>query len=159
MGAVKTFFRNSDLLDGLALRQLSHVNGNWELTWDESSEQYEPDDDSFAAKVNELVDELETLPPPRKYHDNEDRLAEQVQERLGWKVRKVGGRWVGADYPMMLEQGSFTDFNQRELMLAVAGRIHAAMIRGQMHFDEMDDAHRKMLADVLAIVLYHRADA
>jgi len=156
---MKNFFRNSELLDALALRQLSHINGNWELTWDESSDQYEPEEDSFAAKVNELIDALASLTPPLKYHDNEDRLAEQVQGRLGWNLQKIGTRWVGEDYPIVLEQGSFNDVDQRELMLAAAGRIKAAMIRGQMHFDEMERSHQRILADVLAIVLYHRADA
>ena len=158
MGTIKNFFSKSNFLDRLALWQLSHINANWELTWDESSEQYFSENGSFAAKLNELVEELEILSPPSKYHDNEDRLAEQVRLHMGWNVHKKGGRWVGADYPMMLEQGSFTDLNQRELMLAVAGRIKAATNRGQMHFDEMETGHQKMLADVLAIVLYHRAD-
>lgn len=159
MANVKDFFRNSELLDALTLRQLSHINGNWELTWDESLEQYEPEDDSFAAKVNDLIEELGSLQPPLKYHDNEDRLAEQVQGRLGWNLKKVGRRWVCEDYPVVLQQGSFNDVDQRELMLAAAGRIKAAMTRGQMHFDEMERSHQRMLADVLAIVLYHRADA
>lgn len=159
MGAVKDFFRNSVLLDELALRQLSHVNGNWELTWDESMEQYEPEDDSYAIKVNELIKQLGSVVPPLKYHDNEDRLAEHMKGRHGWNVRKEGSRWVGADYPLVLEQGSFKDVGQRDLMLAAAGRIKAAMKRGQMHFDEMEECHQRMLADVLAIVLYHRTDA
>lgn len=159
MGSIRDFFRNSELLDALALRQLAHINGNWELTWDESLERYEPEEDSFAAKVNKLVEELEALEPPLKYHDNEDRLAEQVRNRLGWNIRKIGRRWICEDYPVVLEQGSFNDVNQRELMLAAAGRIRAAMRLGQMHFDDMEESHRRMLADVIAIILYHRASA
>lgn len=60
---MKDFFRQSDLLDALALRQLSHINGNWELTWDEESGQYEPEEESFAEKVNELIVGLESVNP------------------------------------------------------------------------------------------------
>jgi len=155
----KDFFRNSDLLDALALRQLSHINGNWELTWDETNGEYMPEDDSFAAKVNLLIDQLGGVNPPAKYHDNEDRLAEHVKAKLNWNIRKVGNRWVGGDYPVILEQGAFNDIDQEDLLLAAAGRIKAAVEKGQEHFDEMEHSHRKMLADVLAIILYHRADA
>jgi hypothetical protein len=157
VGNVKNFFRKSELLDALTLRQLSHINCNWELTWDDSLEQYEPEGDSFATKVNNLTDELDSLEPPMKYHDNEDRLAEEAQGRLGWNLKKIGNRWVGEDYPVVLQQGSFNDIDQRELMLAAVGRIKAAIMRGQMHFDEMEPSHQRMLADLLAVVLYHRA--
>lgn len=159
MSSLKDFFSHSEFLDALALRQLSHINGNWELTWDECNEQYEPEEDSFANKVNELVEELSEIDPPLRYHDNEDRLAEHVVGRLGWNIRKVGGRWIGEDYPLILEQGSFGAAAQQELLLAASGRIKAAIVRGQLHFDDMEASHRKMLADVLAIVLYRRAEA
>ena len=121
-------------------------------------ERYEPEEDSFAQKVNELVDELSDIEPPAKYHDNEDRLAEHVVARLGWSIRKVRSRWVGENYPLILEQGSFGAEAQRELLQAAAGRIKAAISRGQRHFDNMEESHRKMLADVLAIILYQRAE-
>jgi hypothetical protein len=155
---LRDFFRHSDLLGALALRQLSHIKGNWELSWDHHLERYEPEEDSFAEKVNDLIDELSGVEPPRRYHDNEDRLAEHVINRLGWNIRKVGTRWVGQDYPCILQQGSFEVTAQKELLMAAAGRIKVAMDRGQRHFDEMEESHRKILADVLAIVLYHRAE-
>jgi len=104
-----------------------------------------------------LIEELSSLEPPLRYHDNEDRLAERTNHLLGWDIKKVGKRWICEDYPVVLQQGSFNGTNQRDLMLAVAGRVMAAMKYGQMHFDEMERTHQKMLADVLAIVLYHRA--
>ncbi len=79
--------------------------------------------------------------------------------KVGWKIQKVGNRWEGEDYPFILEQGGFDDIDQEELLHAAAGRIKAAIARGQLHFDEMEWFHRKMLADVLAMILYHRADA
>lgn len=159
MQIVRKFFRDSELLDALVLRQLAHIKSNWELTWDGQLNRYETEENSFAEKINALIDELDITDPPLRYHDNEDRLAEEVQRRLGWKIRKIGNRWVGANYPAVLEQGAGSDVDQRELMLAAAGRIRAAVDRSQMHFDEMEESHRRMLADVLAIVLYWRADA
>ena len=41
-------------------------------------------------------------------------------------------------------------------MLAAAGRIRAAVIRGQTHFDQMEESHRRMLAALLLVILYHR---
>lgn len=159
MSKLIEFFRHSELLDALSLRQLSHMKHNWELTWDDEREQYEPEEDSFAQKVNDLIVELSDIKPPRRYHDHEDRLAQHVIDRLGWDIRKVGARWVGQDYPSILEQGAFGVEAQKELLLAAAGRIKAAIRLGQRHFDDMEESHRKMLADVLAVILYHRADA
>jgi hypothetical protein len=39
---------------------------------------------------------------------------------------------------------------------AAAGRIHAAIDRGQLHFDDMEWSHQVILAGVLAAILYHR---
>lgn len=63
---------------------------------------------------------------------------------------------MGHDYASILEQGAFDDVDERNLLLAVSGRVKAALDRGQMHFDDMEESHRKMLADVLAIILFHR---
>ncbi len=150
------FFANSDYFDYLVTRPLSHVYPLWELIWDSDSGCYQPDEDGLAQKVNEIIREVEQLSPPARYHDSEDRLAEFVIERLGWPVRKVGNRWVGGDYSVILQQGGFSDADQRELMLAAAGRIQAARRHRQSHFDEMEDSHQRMLAAVLCAILYHR---
>ena len=154
----KSFLGNSNLLDRLVLRQLSHINGNWELTWDKSKEEYVPEEDSFADEVNKLIDKLSRLNPPSKYHDNEDRLAEYAIANLNWNIQKIGGRWIGSDYASILEQGGFDDVNQNEACLAVAGRIQAAINRGQLHFDDMEESHQKILADVIANIMYHRSN-
>lgn len=69
--------------------------------------------------------------------------------------RAVGG--VGADYDSILEQGGFHDIDEANLVAAAAGRVRAALERGQMHWDDMEDSHRRMLAAVLSVILYHRA--
>lgn len=155
----KEFFRQSDLVDRLALRQLSHIRGNWELTWDDDKGEYKTEEDSYAENVNQLLEELSQIAPPQKYHDNEDCLAEYVQANLNWNIQKVNGRWVGEDYAAILEQGGFDDIDEKNLVLAAAGRIEAAIAHNQLHFDEMEQSHRRMLADVLAVILYHRTDA
>ena len=154
-----SFFRQSIIFDHEALRPLSHIRGAWDLTWDEENGKYLEEEDSYANVVNDLLEELEHTSPPRKYHDNEDRLAEYVIEHLKWPIKKVGSRWVGMDYESILENGGFHDFNQADLVLAAAGRIRAAITRGQKHFDDMEESHRHMLAAVITIILYHRTDA
>jgi hypothetical protein len=155
---VSSFFADSSWFDMYVLRPLSHIHGNWELSWDPLTKTYRAEEDSFAALVNDLIAELDICPLSGRYHDNEDRLAEYVRENLKWKITKVGGRWIGADYDSILSQGGFDDIDQQELVKAAAGRIAAAKARGQRHFDRMEESHLRMLAAVLTIILYHRAD-
>lgn len=154
---IREFFSWSELFDYTVTRQLSHVKSNWELTWDHDDEVYEPEDDSYAELINNLVVELSKLDPPKKYHDNEDRLAEFCKESLNWNIKKIGNRWVGSDYASILEQGGFRDLDEKNLCLAACGRVKAAIDREQLHFDDMEEFHRKMLADVVVIILYHRS--
>ena len=141
----------------MALRPLSHIRHDWELLWDSENDRYLHETDSYAELLNDLIDELGTVSPPAKYHDNEDRLAEYTRDRLGWPIHKQGGRWVGADYESILEQGGFDDIDEEDLVLAAAGRIKAAQAHGQNHFDQMEEGHQRMLAAVIAIILYHRS--
>jgi len=153
---IKDFFAWSNLFDYMVTRQLSHIRGNWELTWDHEEKQYEPEENSYAEMINNFIIEISNLKPPAKYHNNEDRLAEYCKKNLNWDIKKVGNHWVGSDYASILEQGGFNDIDEYNLCLAACGRIKAALERGQMHFDDMEESHRKMLADVIAIILFHR---
>ena len=157
---MKSFFADSgaDYLDREVLRPLSHIHANWELTWDEESQKYCEEEDSFAHKLNELIEELENATPPAKYHDNEDRLAEYVRKHLNWNIKKVGKRWIGEDYAAIIEHGGFHDIDEKELVMAAAGRVHAAIRFGQQHYDEMEKSHRRMLAAVMSVILYHRLE-
>jgi hypothetical protein len=151
-----SFFANSSYLSHEVLRPLSHIRGCWELTWDSEEEKYAEEESSYAALLNMLLEELTNASPPTCYHDNEDCLAEYVVKHLHWRIHKVRNRWVGEDYESILEQGAFHDLNEQDLILAAAGRIRAALKRGQKHFDLMESSHRRMLAAVLSIVLYRR---
>ncbi len=155
----KSFFGWSDLLDYMVNRELSHIRSNWEMTWDDSNDNYIPEEDSYAEALNKLFEEMSEVNPPLKYHDNEDRLAEYLQENSNWSIRKRNGRWIGAAYESILEQGGFGDVNQEQLILAAAGRIRAAIDREQTHFDDMEESHRYILAIVLIVILYHRPHA
>jgi hypothetical protein len=150
------FFANSSYLGHEVLRPLSHILSYWELDWNPEKEEYSEEDGSYAALLNILLKELENAFPAAHYHDNEDRLAQYVIKHLGWPIYKVGSCWVGADYESIIEQGGFDDLNERDLVLAAAGRIRAAVNRRQKHFDQMEAPHRRMLAAVLSIILYHR---
>jgi hypothetical protein len=105
-----------------------------------------------------MIVDLSGARPPARYHDNEDRLAEYARDKLKWPIRKERGRWVGHDYDFILEQSGFDDIDQTELLHAAAGRIRAALDRGQMHFDDMEESHRRMLGAILTIILYHRGN-
>jgi len=152
----RTFFSNSELLGYRVLRPLSHIKGNWELMWDVDKRQYETEEESYAALLNQLIEEIGRAAVPSRYHDNEDCLAEYVRSSLNWKIEKIGGRWIGEDYAAILEQGGFHDIDEENLVSAAAGRIVAALNRNQCRFDDMEQSHQKMLADVIAIILYRR---
>jgi len=152
----KEFFRDSELLDYMVLRPLDHIRPNWELTWNEDEERYELEDESYAKLLNQLIDDIASCAPPAKYHENEDRVAETMLHKTGWDIRKINRRWKGADYFSILEQGGWNDLNQQDLLLAATGRVQAAIDRGQMLFDDMEEGHRYMLGAVLSIILYHR---
>ncbi len=152
----KKFFANSDLLDYMVLRPLSHINESWELTWDRQNQEYEREPDTFSSLLIDLITEISQTTAPAKYHGNEDCLAEYVKKSLNWKIHKEGNRWIGSDYESILEQGGFKDLNEKNLVQAATGRIKAAIDRGQIHFDDMEESHQKMLAVVMAIIIYHR---
>ena len=153
---IRNFFAWCDQLDVEVLKPLDHIKSNWDVTWDSSKRQYEPEDNSFAEQLNQLIEDVATTAPPSRYHDNEDILAEYVIKRLKWQIRKERGRWERIDYESILEQGGFDDVNQAELLTAATGRIYAAFKFGQTHYDEMESWHRRMLGAILTIILYHR---
>ncbi|RWO89819.1 hypothetical protein [Mesorhizobium sp.] len=153
---LKRFFARSDYLDRMVLRPLSHITTSWEASWDHDEAQYELEPGSFAGDLNEVVRQIACSPRPARYHDNEDALAQRVIAELRWPIQRRAGRWEGADYQMILEQGAFCDIGQRELATAAAGRVHMALDFGQWHFDEMDDGHMTMLAGLMTIMIYHR---
>ncbi len=163
VGKVRAFFAASEWVDREVLRPLSHIRPNWELSWDAEASCYKPEDDSYAGLLNALIDRLDTCSPPAHYHDNEDRLGERVRAWAGSRIQKLGRQWVGEDgsrltpdtYLWLLEQGGFGKQGWGDLILAAAGRIQAAIDRGQSHYDEMEESHRYMLAGVLANILYH----
>jgi hypothetical protein len=160
---VVEFFSTSDFMEHEVLRPLSHIRANWELMLDHQTGRYIDEEDSFAWLFSYLVNELAISIPPEAYHNSEDRLGEEVQQRLKWKIRKHGGIWRNedgirlhpSDYLAMLEQGGFKVDGVEELIIAAAGRIRAAIDRGQTHFDDMERGHQVILAGVLAAILYH----
>ena len=153
---IRNFFARSDVLDYLVLDPLSHITLNWEVQWDPVACRYEAETNSFADDLNAVIELISGCSPPVRYHDNEDRLAESVIRDLGWPIQKKGSRWDGADYQSILEQGAFRDLGQRDLISASAGRVNAALLRGQKHIDDMEDGHRTMLTALMTIVIYHR---
>jgi hypothetical protein len=143
-------------LNQAVLKPLSHISIGWELTWDQPFQKYREENGNYSKLVNRLINELEKVTPPQKYHDNEDTLANYLITRLGWNITKVKGSWTGTDYASILAQGGFRDAEETDLIKAAAGRIRYAINFGQVHFDDMEAGHQKTLAIVMTIILYHR---
>lgn len=154
----RNFFAWSDLLDREVLRPLSHIRSSWEMAWDHEAKRYEPEEGSFATEMNALIDCVASTPRPDRYHDDEDVVANYLASRPQSTIRKEGNRWVGGDYFQILEQGGFHDIDQHHLRRAATGRVCAAIERGQLTYDDMEEGHRRMLAEILTIILYHSSD-
>lgn len=148
------FFERSELLDYEVLRPLSHIRGDWEFIL--GHDDFEDDTNSFAKELCNLIDELEVTEIPARYHDNEDILAEYVQEKFNSEIKKIGNRWVGQDYRIILQNAGFYDLDEQNLVQSAKGRIIASQNFNQNHYDEMEPGHRKMLATILSLILYHR---
>ena len=153
---MNNFFNNSEYLDRMVLKPLSHLSINWELRWNKEMMKYETEGDSLVDDLNNLIEEIGNINPPQSYHDNEDALAEYLREKMNWNIQKVGNRWNCHDYGRLLEQGGFGDINESHLVKASAGRIKAAINFGQLNFDEMEAGHQKILSFALSSIIYHR---
>jgi hypothetical protein len=104
---IRGFFARSDDLDRMTLRPLSHITLSWETQWDFENERYEPEYDSFTDDLNVVIEQLADCARPASYHLHEDQLAENTLRQLRWPIQKKKGRWIGADYATILEQGAF----------------------------------------------------
>lgn len=155
---VREFFAKSIILDQQVLRPLSHIKGNWDVTWDDDAQRYMPEEDSYAKQLNIIIDEIADTAVSASYHENEDAVVNHLASRTGSTLTKIRGRWQTDDYRGLLEQGGFDDIDQGDLLTAAIGRVTAAITRGQRHFDEMEEGHRIMLGHVLTIILYHRSN-
>lgn len=153
---IEDFFYESNYLDKFVLKPLCHIRGTWDLFWNDESKRYLVEEDSFGAEINNLISELEAIKPPKNYHDNEDILAHYVEKKLNWGIYKINKRWTGADYKVILEQGGFGDIDEKNLLLAASGRIHAAIRFGQNRYDDMEFGHMVILSNVISIILFHR---
>lgn len=167
--SAKGFFADSAYLDYAALRPLSHVAPNWELTWDSSMGEYEAEEGSLAAHLNVLIEQVARSVPPTDYHSHENRLA-QLYARVGggrFHLSKSGKLWIDSQTNKptskemvghMIEQASSGSDDVPDLVLACAGRVATAMRFGVRHFDDLDDGHLAMLAVLIAVVLFRRSD-
>lgn len=154
--AVRGFFARSDALDYLCLRPLDHIASSWEVVWDRDGLRCVSEEDSFAADLNLFIDEIAGAVRPTRYHEDEDALIEAYLGATKWPQQKKGNRWIVADYASLLEQAASADLHEARLVSAATGRVHAALDFGQMHFDNMEEGHRRILAQVVTIILYQR---
>jgi len=58
---IRDFFADSDCLDYLVLRPLSHITSNWETRWDDETWRYQPEPLSFAGDLNQVIEFIATV--------------------------------------------------------------------------------------------------
>lgn len=153
---MRDFFENSDFLDIMVLKPLSHIRPDWELSWYGSIDEYKPSVDSFAYELQQLIYEIEACVAPDDYHLHEDIVIKSTPQEFNEEVYKQGRLWIGQSYQILLQNGGLFDDDAKNLVMATAGRIAVAKRHGQLHFDQMDFSHQKILAIIMALVLYHR---
>lgn len=166
---ILTFFYRSDQLDYTTLRPLSHVMCNWELTSSESGDPlFEEEEDSYAAHLNVLIDEIAATSPPSDYHAFENQIAAEHNGAIEGRYFLKGGLWYDNetsqliqkdDVGHMMEQASSAWDDIPELVLATAGRVATAMRHGVMEFDDLDQGHMEMMAIDLMTILFRRSDS
>ncbi len=164
---VLAFFDQSDWLDYAALRPLSHVMSNWELVRSEDGTLlFEEEEDSFAAHLNVLIDQIAATAPPSDYHAFENQIARGYDGAIGGRYFLHGKLWHDSQtgQPIekdalghMIEQASARSDDVPGLVHAAAGRVATAMSYGCANFDNMDKGHMEMLAIDLMTVLFRRA--
>jgi len=149
------FFADSHWIEFYVTRPLQHIAGAYEIDWDEELRQYVPVDvpleTTLVSQLNDVLETVEALEPKQGYHDFEDKILSSMTAR--YPLFKIGKLWLGEDYATMLEYGGWQQ--QHGILLAAAGRVRAAKKRGQHHFDEMHEAHRDVLGELLAIAVFY----
>lgn len=161
-----SFFK-SDRLDYATLRPLSHVMWNWELVGSESGDPLlQEEEDSYAAHLNVLIDEIAAQSPPSDYHRLENEIAAGYTGVLDgryflkgklWHDKQTGLPIQKDDVGHMMEQASSGWNDIPESVLAAAGRIATAMRYGVTNFDDLDHGHMEMLAIDLMTILFRRS--
>jgi hypothetical protein len=165
--AVFDFFANSDFLDHVVLRPLSHVAANWELTSIPGPDLYLEEDNSLAGQLNVLIEEISTSNPPRDYHAYENKLAMNYPEVRSGRYYLEGKLWrdiqsgklVEKDFVgHMIEQATAAQNDVPDLVLAAAGRVATAFNFRVAHFDDLDRGHMEMLSVIMTDILFRRSD-
>jgi hypothetical protein len=166
---VLAFFDQSDWLDYTSLRPISHVASNWELIrTDNGNPLYEEEENSLAAHLNVLIDQIAAVNPPTDYHAFENGLASSYDDAINgryflqgklWHDRQTGQSIEKDTVGHMMEQASSGSDDAPGLVFAAAGRVATAMRHGVSHFDDLDRGHMEMLAIVLMTLLFRRSDS
>ena len=165
---VLAFFDQSVQLDYAALRPLSHVMSNWELMRSKDGDPlFEEEEDSFAAHLNVLIDQIAATAPPSDYHMFENQIACGYEGAIRGRYSLTGKLWYDSQtgQPIekdavgnMMEQASCGSDDIPGLVYAAAGRVATAMSYGTENFDDFDRGHMEMLAIDLMTVLFRRSD-
>ncbi|MDG1286323.1 MAG: hypothetical protein P8P30_02025 [Rickettsiales bacterium] len=161
------FFARSDWLDYAVLRPLSHVAGNWELTPD--GKFYKAEEDSLADHLNILIDEIAKTHPPISYHYHENSIASQHRDTKDGSVilSKSKNIWLDpitkkpisiAQVGHYIEQSAARGVDDSELVAAASGRVARSISCDVNHFDDLDQGHLSMLAEIMSIILFMRSD-
>jgi len=143
-------------------KPLEHIAHNYELTWDHEAQRFEEEELSFAPILNSLIDELAKTSSYADYHQFVDdellasSFANEVIYLEGklWRETKTQEPLNPEDIGHYLEQHTMGGYLPVNLTKSVSSRIRAAQKAGVENWDDLDDGHRKMLAELIVVILY-----
>jgi len=156
--------RVATYFDEHVTKPLEHIAGHWELSWDIDNNQFEEEAGSFSPLINQLINELARTPAHKEYHKFVDadlaaskyaanEIALQNKKWIDSRTRKpLTPESIG----YFLEQTA-NGWSLRNIILSIASRIRAAQKAGVKNWDELDDGHKDMLAQLIVVVLYMRS--
>ena len=159
---VCTFIGWTICFDLEVTKPLSHIAPYYELTWDMEAQKFEEEELSFAPVLNSLIDKLAKTSSHTDYHQFVDdellasRFANEViyLEGKRWKNNRTKEPLKPEDIGHYLEQHALGGCSLVNLKKSVSSRIRAAQKAGIKNWDELDDGHRKMLAELIVVILY-----
>lgn len=148
-------------MDGTVTRPLSHIAPHWELIWQDKERRYLDEEYSLGSHFNDLIEDISVSPKPKNYHRYMDNhliyRSDIVLKNKIWCDVSTDDK---IDVEMMghyISQEAIGDLEAKNLILAAAGRIEVSRKLGFENYDELDDNHMGMLAQILTSILYCRS--
>lgn len=152
---IKNFFYKSETLAMAALLPLDHIYDNWELRWNESTEEYREEDDSFSPQINGIIRDLVRSGFSEMKMESPIELAQFLNRRLDWPV-ETGSNLALSTY--LRKDAEIFLLTETGLYESASVVIEFCIRKGFLHFDDLDEYFREILGSIISALIYLRDD-